>query len=315
KTDTRVVACRCAHDLRRQQRGFDCGTDPFAASRIGQAGRIADQQYAIVVLPALGLRVEHVRVTVEPLRHVARSAAALAQPGAELRHVLGQPVAVLAAQADVEIACLGNAPAVALEVGAEIKLRRVLLDAAVAALAVAEGKFRFLRDDNGLPLLSCRAQHARYRAEMPAGADHEWSPDAVVYEPGAVFAGDTAHGLAKGEARPRALQQVMVEFATPDAEARRGLVAHRRCGPADGADAKAADRLQHALARILVKIEFQRRHCGRRDPAGAHLVAREFLLVDDEYIEACPAQLPRAGGSRRTAADDQDITSRGRHRP
>ena len=46
----------------------------------------------------------------------------------------------------------------------------------------------------------------------------------------------------------------------------------------------------------------------RRDPSGAHLVARKRRPIHDDDVEAGPPERPRAGGPGRPAADDQHVT-------
>src|SRR5262249_45311620 len=79
---------------------------------------------------------------------------------------------------------------------------------------------------------------------------------------------------------------------------------------------EARDRLQHATLLVVARIDLQLFDHLRRDPARAHLVARELALVEDQHVEAGTTQLARARRAGRPAADDQHVASFPRgHRP
>src|SRR5690606_32408620 len=99
----------------------------------------------------------------------------------------------------------------------------------------------------------------------------------------------------------------VVELASPDAVA--DDLAERRLAARtiERAGAEGAERLQRPAAGVLVEIDLQRVDDGRRDPAGADLVARERGTVDDEHVGTGGEEGACAGGSRRSAPDDEDV--------
>jgi len=108
--------------------------------------------------------------------------------------------------------------------------------------------------------------------------------------------------------RPRSIQEIRVEFTAPNA------VAHR---PAEVGEVKAAEeragletgeRLERARPAVLVQIDLERSHDGRRDPAGTHLVAGKAGRIDDRDIQAGLDQTSRTTRSGRPAADHEDFT-------
>ncbi len=142
---------------------------------------------------------------------------------------------------------------------------------------------------------------------MAARAHQHRRGDRVVDDPSVAAALDGPDVFARAHAAGT-VDQVRVELATADRVADRPLVvdvAHRRV--ADHANPKSGDRLQCAVAAVLVDVQPQLVHDVWRDPAGAHLVARKARLVDQHDVEPVTAQVASARGPGGASADDYDV--------
>ena len=218
-----------------------------------------------------------------------------------------QAMGVLAAEADVQVVPLAEAPAVAPQVGAEEELGRVAADRAGGAV---QARLDLLGGDDRLRPRRA-VEEARHGTEVSAGSDHHRSLQAVVRHPLAAAPLEPGQGLADVEARAGALEQVAVELAPPDAVAHRLREARLHLGAgavrAEPAGAEAGDRLQRPSRAVVRGIDLQDVEHGRRDPAGARLVAREAGLVEHHDVEPRAPQAPRATRSGRTAAYDECV--------
>src|SRR6202040_4043427 len=106
--------------------------------------------------------------------------------------------------------------------------------------------------------------------------------------------------------RPR--QQIVIEFATANAEADRAAVSRLHlAAPPDDPDAKSGDRLERPSLPVLLGIEAQFSDDLGCDPSGADLVTRKRRHVHDHHVETRLTELPRAGRACRSTADDQRV--------
>src|SRR5690606_36996715 len=141
------------------------------------------------------------------------------------------PMIALPAQADVQIIALAEAPAIPFEVFAEIKLRPLAGDRAARRLFVAQFELDLLRTDGPLFLAELCAEEARHRTEVAAGANDQRRGDLTVDQPAPTlaFPALALHGFprfAEPQAGAAALEQIVVEFAAPDAVAHYFVVVH-----------------------------------------------------------------------------------------
>jgi hypothetical protein len=118
---------------------------------------------------------------------------------------------------------------------------------------------------------------------------------------------------AEPQARARAREQIVVELAAADPVRDRLAVVDARGPRAEACDGEAVHRLEHALARILRGIDLERRQHRRRDPARAHLVAREAAPVEHHHVEARAHQRARARRAARPAAHHEHVAALPRH--
>ena len=125
-----VTPIRGEHHLRCQQAGFNRWTNSLSALRIGDSGGVSDQQHAIAGNLPRSPAVQGIRVTHESRRNVQRKPAGRPQIPEKLGGVAGKAVQVHPAEPYVQHVLLAEAPAVALQIGAEIKLRYFCADGA-----------------------------------------------------------------------------------------------------------------------------------------------------------------------------------------
>src|SRR5439155_7885094 len=109
------------------------------------------------------------------------------------------------------------------------------------------------------------------------------------------------------QARPGALEQVMIELTAADPIADRLIVARDHFRPADHAGAETGERFQRAPLAIIVEVDSQFIEYRGRNPTGAGLIAREGLAIEDDRVEAETSQFPGASGPCRTAANNQRV--------
>src|SRR5690606_17841991 len=200
--------------LRRQHSRFDGGADALAALGVGETGGVADEQHAVLADGAAGMRIQQIRMSLEALRKPRGNPALLHQPAMEGLHVAGKSFGIFATEPHVDVLPFAKAPAVSLQILAEVELRPVCLDSAGRGLLRTHPQLDLLRAHRPLILAELGAELARHGAEMPAGADDERRDDAFVYDPAPTVA---AHGLqrfSEREPRAAALEQVVIELAT-----------------------------------------------------------------------------------------------------
>src|SRR5690606_34719032 len=125
------------------------------------------------------------------------------------------------AEPDVQVVLLAEAPAVALQVRAEIKLGPVGLDLTQGLLAGTQGKLDLLGGYRRFIAAELGAEVARDGAEVSARAHQHGGADGAVDHPLAAVPLQLRHGFPQTQPRPAAGEQVMVEFATADAVAHR----------------------------------------------------------------------------------------------
>ena len=148
---------------------------------------------------------------------------------------------------------------------------------------------------------------SRHGTEMTAGAHHEASLELAIHNPLVAVPLQCRQGHALVNARAAALQQkiVKLEAANPIADGPAIIGFH--LSAAHAACAKSVNRLQHAAAGVLGKINLQFLHDRRSDPSAAHLVSGKDPLVENHRGQARLSQLPCAGAAGGPAPDDQDI--------
>src|SRR6185369_14083228 len=302
-----VIAACVGNDSCGHQSRFDRRADALAAFRIREPRCVADDEHAVADHGSRRMRVQQVGVTFESRRRIGWHLALRLQPATERMDVFDQALVAFAPEPDVQKITLAEAPAVALQVVAEVQLGPVVLDATAQRLLVAHLELDFLRADRTLVLAEIRAEEPHDRAEVTASADHERCADLAVDEPTAVDLLHRLPRLAEPQSRARSLQQVVVELATADAVADDLLIVHRLRSALTHASDEAGDRLQHATLFVIARVDLQLLDDLRRYPARADLVARELALVEDQDVEAGATQLARARRARRSAADDQHV--------
>src|SRR5690606_15207583 len=124
------IAGALDQDLRREHSGLHCRADALPTLRVGEPGRIANQHHAIAHDRASGMRVEKIGVALVPGGSIGGHFALRLQPAAERVYLLAQAMVALAAEPDIEKAALAEAPAVSLQILAEIELGPLRGDAA-----------------------------------------------------------------------------------------------------------------------------------------------------------------------------------------
>jgi hypothetical protein len=225
------------------------------------------------------------------------------QPVEERSTCWGAPL-VATTEPDVEVGALAEAPAVPAEVGGEVELRPLRLDAAAVEGRSLEPELHFPREHR---LVAARAEPPRHGAEVPASADQQGGGKPPVQDPVAPLAPDVRHGLGEPRARPRAAEELGVELAPANAVADGLAVVHVHRAAADPPDPEARDRLERVARPVLVEAQSQPSDDLGRDPARAGLVPREGLPVQDEHVTPRGHEGRRAGRARWPAPDDQDV--------
>src|SRR5688572_15785316 len=100
----------------------------------------------------------------------------------------------------------------------------------------------------------------------------------------------------------------MIEFTAADSEADGMVVGGFHLPMAtEHSRAKSRDRLTGTLAAVVVDVDARAGEHLRRNPPGAHFVAWKYRPIHDGDVEAALAELPRAGRTRRAAADDEHV--------
>src|SRR5476649_1503799 len=122
-------------------------------------------------------------MTLEFVGDVPGNPAALPEEIAEFLELLRKTLVALPSQPDIEVVAFAEAPAISLEIPAEIKFRRIRADAAVGDLFRIHLEFDFLRRHCGFGCAELRAQETGHRAEMPSRADGQRGRDGVVDQP------------------------------------------------------------------------------------------------------------------------------------
>ena len=130
---------------------------------------------------------------------------------------------------------------------------------------------------------------------------------AAVHQPALAPAFDAGNGRAFAHASAAAPQQVFVKLAAPDAVADDVVKRNSDLAASHAADAKAGDRLECPPVLVVLQVEAKLLDDLRRNPAGAHFVARETSPVYEGDIQAGVPQLPGTARSRGAAADDQHV--------
>src|SRR5215472_6342735 len=115
----------CIQDrVGRDQPGLNRRKNAFAALRVRESRRIADQQQAVIDQTTRRSAIQQIRMAAERRRVLGDSASRF-QKRHERGDMIVQSVRVHPAETDVEIVLLAKTPAVALKVGAKVKLGSV----------------------------------------------------------------------------------------------------------------------------------------------------------------------------------------------
>src|SRR5439155_13333646 len=207
---------------------------------------------------------------------------------------------------DVQVRALAHAPSVAFEIVAEVELGNVAVDRASIFLSRVQSEFNFLgRDDI---FSKPGIQQPSDREEVAAGANEVRSGKPVVDDPAAGRTLDTLDGDAAMHLGARPLNEVAVEFASPDSVTHRSRVAREYFPAAHPTRAECCNRLQYAAAgRIVFGIDVQRAQHAWRDPAGADFVAWKGRFIEKDHRMAGAPKLPGATGPRRSTAHNHDV--------
>ena len=217
---------------------------------------------------------------------------------------MGQRMRFQTPEADVDVIALAKAPAVSGEVRAEVQLGPLSGDLAGALI---DRQLHFTCG-NDRPAIRSAVQHPTYRTEMATGPDEHPRPDVVVDDPLGAGAANDRNGCAEQQARPRAAEQVVVELTTTNPKADGASV--RRVHDVvltDHTDPKVRDWLKRSSVAVVVGIDLEVVEHLRRDPPGAHLVARKHGLVDNDDVETRLAKPPRARRASRTTTYNHDV--------
>src|SRR6185369_14687189 len=217
---------------------------------------------------------------------------------------MGQRMRLQTPQANVDVIALAKAPAVSGEVRAEVQLGPFGSDLTGALI---DRQLHF-PCGNDRPAIRSAVQHPTYRTEMATGPDEHPRPEVVVDDPLCAGAANDRNGRAEQQARPRAAEQVVIELTTTNPKADGAAV--RRVDDAvltDHTDAKVRNRLKRSSVAVVVGIDLKLVDHLRRDPPGAHLVARKQRLVDNDDFEPRLAKPPRARRASRTTTYNHDV--------
>src|SRR6516165_1595794 len=142
---------------------------------------------------------------------------------------------------------------------------------------------------------------AVYRAARAAGTDQVAATERIVDEVALGVRLDVTdvvlHDFGTG-----ALEQPRIELEAAD----RVLHAGHRQVPSSHVHPQ--PRKSEEAMRVAAEVHGKIAHHFRCDPAGTELQPREALAIEHQHIRARAAQLPRGGGARRAATDDEHVT-------
>ena len=303
-----VVALRGEQRVGREHGGLDGRANAFSALRVGKTGGVANEQQAVVDHLARCMWIKQVGVAVKLRGRITWNPAPRFKAIAKCRDMLGKFVIVFATETDIEKVALAKDPAIALQVIAEIKFGAILGHVAGLLLGGVHFKLDFLRGDNLFVSAEVGAEVTRHRAEMSAGPDHQRRAKLAVDHPVIAFVLHALERLTQQRARAATLQQIIVKLEAADTVTHGRVVRGVYFLVADGAGNEAPYRLENAAARVFGGIEFERLDYRRGDPAGTGFVARKGFFIEDQDIQASCPELPGERRTRRTAADNQDVT-------
>src|SRR5262245_48975846 len=245
-------------------------------------------------------------MTVHRVRQARRELARAPERAEERAQLLAEAPRRAAPEPHVQVAALAEHPAIALEIRREVELGDVGLDVERRLLARRHGKLELLRRDHG-GRVARRRETPRHRAEVAAGADQQRRLEGAVYAPEPVPALERAQTCSRAQRRLGACEQVVVELAAPDPVADRAAERGAALGVADPPHAKALDRLERAAARVLGGIDRERLEHGRRDPAGARLVAGKGGAIEHADGRARAREAPGQRRAGRAASHHDHV--------
>ncbi len=143
---------------------------------------------------------------------------------------------------------------------------------------------------------------------MTTGADDDWRFDRLVDDPCVPVAAKCLDREALHHPGSGSLQQEVIELTSSDGVAHDAGIRRIDERLSDHTRTKCIDRLKgQPGASVLVRIELELWEYVRRQPPGAHFVARETRAVGDDDF---PAVLMKDACARRSAgptADDQRV--------
>jgi len=226
--------------------------------------------------------------------------------------VRAESAAVAPADSHVDVIPFPYAPSVALQVPAKEQLRCVLGDLCVVAI---EWELGFFGDDRR-EIVATATKMTSDRTEVPAGPYDDRCLDRFVGDSRIAVLPERCDGRVLEDANVRTSQEEIVELAAPDRVADDARVSRLNGTAADEPCAKRGDLLEcQAGGAVVGRREIEQCEDVRRQPAGADLVAREPRSIGHHHVPSRATKVTRAGGSARSAADDQCITADHRWTP
>ena len=185
-----------------------------------------------------------------------RNSADFSQPVAERGHVGRKLRLFFTSQTDVQEVSLPKAPGVAAQVVTEIELGNLGLDLTLCGFVGRHFEFDLLRQDDNMFIQRFR-NVSGHRAKMSAGAHDQRRADLVIDDPLILLATQGLERLSQLQPGARALQQVMIELAAPDAVAHDMAVPRRDLRAADQSREETGDRLQRPFATVVIQIDLE----------------------------------------------------------
>src|SRR5262249_25290996 len=129
---------------------------------------------------------------------------------------------------------------------------------------------------------------------MPAGAHQHSCANLAIDQPGILLLLDAIDLDTLAHPRTTSVQQKSIKFAASYAVADRFFKGYRYRLIRHAGDLERGNRLKDARAAIFSSIDVEQLDDRGRDPAGAHLVAREIRTVKHDDIQSRALQCPRA---------------------
>jgi hypothetical protein len=180
----------------------------------------------------------------------------------------------------------------------------------VGVLSLSQFEFDFLRGNYDLASARLGTKEAGNRTEVsPAPTTRRASMESLTRQEMPLFT-----MLSKSSQSGAAtLQKIIIKFASKDPKTHHMVVASFDAFSTKRARAETNDRLEDWSLRVFLGIEFKSRDNFRRNPAGAYLAAGKVFLVHDDHFHSGLMQNAGAGGTRRSSANNENITRLHKH--